>query len=241
MTDRQPEARQFPLVMLMQGALWCLLPPLRGGVGAPLAIRLTVEAMQSLTVSDWQHARTTSTLRWTLRELRSRLWPDVTPPKPGRIVKGLDSVRSAWRRWPTLSEWQDMGDARTGFWRAVDLDMADTEAAGSRLDSEIVLRVTPPWAGERFTPGAPLASWGARSARTYNLLLLCGATWAHGDCVQIENVGLLSHPTSKTTNQPQLQSRGLRALADLVEADVLRVEDGVIERGSAYMWARCRR
>ena len=232
--QRQQEARQLPLVMLRHAALWRMFPPLRGGIGAPLAMRLTVEAMQSLSASDWLSPANAVVIRWTLKELRSRLWPDVTPPRRGRLLKALAGVRSAWLQQPTLSEWQKLEGARPIVWRIVDLDMSAAEGSGGGLDSEIVLKVTPPNVGERFPPAGPLAVWGARSAPAYNLLLMCGGAWAHGERVYIVQLGILAYPTNMTWNQAQLHMRGRRVLDKLVRANVLAVKGDVIEQGSAY-------
>ena len=233
-TQRQQEARLFPRTMLDEERLWYVAPRRLGARAASLPIRFTVEAHLGLPRAAYRR-EIDSTLFWTLREIRERLYPAGPYPKTATLIQSLRVISETWNTWPAFEDW--VGPRTGAFGRMVTIDLSELEGTGLMLDVVVPVHVRP--IPERLGPLVSLprglSAWGVRSAPAYNLLLMtAGPLWS-GEPVLVSDVARLAHPASESVNRSQLKARALRALARLVAAGLLKVEDGRILRGPTYL------
>ena len=143
-----------------------------GGRGAPLALRLFVEAILAAPYSARFEGGVQ--VHITLRELLRRLYPGRRP-KPNEYYPRLLRARDALHSIEATVPWEDPETGRGGLLSVV--LMRNVPRPG-HLDDEVILEVTlPPGAGPGPIVSPRLGLWGVRSAPAYNALLNLPLRW----------------------------------------------------------------
>ena len=213
------------------------------GHGAPLALRLWIEAILAIGLND--RGRGPVVLKITLRDLLGKLYPRKRPPRRDywpRLTRAVEALDKAWIPWFNA-------DIGKGGRRRIVLVSQVPRGPGA-LDDEIKIIVDlPPDVGAGPVVSPRLAQWGTKSASGYRALLNLAFLWFQpgktrtpvrgrrhwlqsSDPTRYEKVtdGLLIqtfYPTSTKKNQRELARRAQEVLAKLEGAKELRiVKDG---------------
>lgn len=149
-------------------------PQRGGGRGAPLALRLFVEAILATPLVARHDGRPVM-VQITLRELLGRLYPGRRP-KPHEYWPRLMASGEALDKMDARIPWEDPETGRGGDRRVV--AMGDIPRGPSALDDFVTVVVyLPPGAGVGPTVSPNLHIWGVRSGPAYNALLNLAYRW----------------------------------------------------------------
>ena len=149
------------------------------GRGAPLALRLWVESVLSVSV-DARTGDRPVVLEVTLRELLAAIYPNGAPSPARywpRLLAAVEALDSTAARIP----WEDPETGKRGLRRVVSVsDLPPYPRRGHREDLDNTLRLIvdlPPGAanGPIITPTLPL--WGVKSAAAYRALIGLHFRW----------------------------------------------------------------
>ena len=181
-----------------------------GGRGAPLALRLFVEAVLAVGLDD-RHTDKPIALEVPLRDLLDRLYPGPRKPRPNeywpRLMRAAEALDAMDARVP----WVDPETGRGGLRRVV--SVGDIPRGPDALDDFVRVVVDlPPGSGPgpRVTP--TLGEWGTRSAPAYFALLNLAYRWF--------DPGVTRHPTR---GGHWLQAQDPERYPELSNADVVAI------------------
>ena len=176
-----PDAPALPLALYQIGNEH---PSRGGGRGAPLALRLFIEAVLAVDLQDRGDGQPVA-LDLTLRELLARLYPGPRPhparywPRLMAAAEALDNTRIPWHN-------PDTGNG--GLRRVV--SMGDIPRGPDALDDLVSFTVRlPPGSGPGPVVPPSLGAWGTRSAPAYYALLNLAYRWWQP--------GVTRHPTGR--------------------------------------------
>ena len=146
-----------------------------GGPGAPLPLRIFIEAVLAVNMADRRTDRPV-VLNVTLRDLLDRLYPGPRRPRPGeywpRLVRAVEALDSMDARFP----WLDPETGRGGLRRVV--SVGDIPRGPDALADQVRIIVDlPPGSGDGPVVSPNLGLWGTRSAAAYNALLNLAFRW----------------------------------------------------------------
>ena len=144
-------------------------PTRGGGRGAPLALRLFIEAVLAAPYAERDNGQPVA-LSVPLRELLQRLYPGPRIPRPTeywpRLMRAVETLDTMDARIP----WHDPTTGRGGNRRVV--SVGDIPRHPRALDDVVRVVVDlPPGSGPGPIVPPTLAAWGVRSAPAYNALL----------------------------------------------------------------------
>ena len=218
--------------------------PHRGGSpAAPLALRLFVEAVLSVELSQRRSGRPVA-LNMTLRDLLARLYPGPRRPKPveywPRLMRAVEALDKMDARIP----WHDPATGRGGLQRVV--SVGSIPRGPDALDDNVRVVVDlPPGSGPGPLVTPTLGRWGARSATAYNALLNLAYRWfdpgvtrlplVRGHWLQSKDparypelsdadVASITRPLSARAARRNLAAEGWETLRELEQAGELRIE-----------------
>lgn len=214
----------------------------RGG-GAPVALRLWVEAILSVPMEERDKPHAVS-LEVDLRTMRERLWPKSWRGyNTDRLRRVLEDISTALDSWEAAWPWHDPTTGKSGKRRIVYIS-----DIGKTLDDVMRINVDLP-PGASTGPQVPntLGEWGAKDAAAYRALLNLAFQWyepgrthmpvgsrnsrhwirvydpsryPHLDELDIID---LAYPTTKDTNQRRAFQEAMTALKTLEAAGELRL------------------
>ena len=146
-----------------------------GGRGAPLALRLFVEAVLAAPY-DERDAGQPVVLQVTLRDLLNRLYPPPRRPKPNvywpRLMSAVEALDSMDARIP----WHDPKTGRGDLRRIV--SVGGIPRGPGALDDMVRMIVDlPPGSGPGPLVSPKLGEWGAKSAPAYTAMLNLAYRW----------------------------------------------------------------
>lgn len=145
------------------------------GRGAPLALRLWVEAVLSVRLSDRATGRPV-VMTVTLRDLLARLYPGQRQPRPNeywpRLMAAVEALESPQARIP----WEDPKTGKGGLARVV-LVSSIPRGAGALDDDVRIIVDLPPGAEDGPIVSPNLARWGVKSAAKYRALIGLAFRW----------------------------------------------------------------
>ena len=148
----------------------------RGGHAAPLALRLWVEAILSVGLSDRLRNHPVA-MDISLRDLLAKLYPNRRPSPAEywpRLMAAVEALDSEQARIP----WEDPVTGRGGLRRVV--SMGDIPRGAGALDDLVTLIVhMPPGAHEGPIVSPNLPQWGVKSAAAYRALIGLAFRWWH--------------------------------------------------------------
>ena len=217
--------------------------PDRGGSrGAPLALRLFVEAVLCVPMDRRAGLRPVE-MSVTLRELRDRLYPD-SRLSTTQVLRALTRAADALDTRDARIPWEDPATGRGGLRRVVSvLDLPRGEAY---LDDVLTLFVNlPPGTGAGPVVPETLATWGLRSAPAYNLIInlsyrlfdpgrtrypVNGRHWMPKqdpqayEPISVDEIADDAFPLSTNRNRRDLRQRALKALEALHAAREFHIE-----------------
>ena len=218
----------------------------RRGQGAPLALRLWIEAVLSVPL-DVRRLNELVVMEITLRELLARLYPGGWPsparywPRLHAAVQALDSPHA---RIP----WEDPKTGKGGLRRVV--HVSDIPRGSGALDDIVRLIVDlPPGAHDGPIVSPNLARWGLRKAAPYRALIGLAFRWwnpgitrypvrrgkhwvqhrdpaAYGAPLTDNEAIALCFPTSARAQRRNLVYEARRVLKTLVDAGEARLIEG---------------
>ena len=143
-------------------------PERGGGRGAPLALRLFVEAVLCVPMDRRDGLRPVE-MAVTLHELRDRLYPGYRL-STARLMERLTHAADALDTRDARIEWENPATGRGGLWRVVSVQ--SLPRGETHLDDELIMVVNlPPGTGSGPVMPETLATWGVQSAPAYNLLI----------------------------------------------------------------------
>ena len=146
-----------------------------GGRGAPLALRLFVEAVLATSQAARREGQPVA-LQIPLRELLARLYPGPRRPKPNeywpRLMRAVEALDMMDARIP----WVDPKTGRGELRRVV--SVGGIPRGPDALDDVVRVVVDlPPGSGDGPIVTPTLGVWGARSGPAYNALLNLAYRW----------------------------------------------------------------
>ena len=144
----------------------------RHGKGAPLALRLWIEAVLSVGMNDRNIDRPVL-LTLTLRELLAALYPGPNKPSPSRYVEQLWRAHEALSSRDARVPWEDETTQRRGHRQVVTLtDIPESE-------DEILSLIVhlPPGSGDGPIISPRLSWWGMKDAACYRALIGLAYRW----------------------------------------------------------------
>ena len=196
-------------------------PTRGGGRGAPLALRLFVEAVLAAPYVERDNGQPVA-LSVPLRELLQRLYPGPRIPRPNeywpRLMRAVETLDTMDARIP----WHDPTTGHGGNRRVV--SVGDIPRRPGALDDVVRIVVDlPPGSGPGPIVPPTLATWGVRSAPAYNALLNLAYRWW--------DPGVTRNPISKgygwaQTNDPERYQE----LSDADLVNVTRPAGGITRR-----------
>ena len=218
-------------------------PQRGGGAGAPLALRLFVEAVLAAPYVQ-RDAGEPVALDIPLRDLLNNLYPAGRKPRPNeywpRLMRAIEALDSMDARVP----WVDLVTGRGGLRRVV--AVGDIPRGPGALDDNVRVVVDlPPGSGPGPKAPPTLGWWGAKSATAYNTLLNMSYRWfnpgvtrhptGRGHWLQSQNperypalsdadVVAITRPLSARSARRNLVTEGWRTLRRLADAGELRIE-----------------
>ena len=214
-----------------------------GGRGAPLALRLFVEAVLAAPY-DERNAGQPVVLQVTLRDLLDRLYPGPRRPKPNEYWPRLMSAVESLDRMDARIPWHDPKTGRGGLRRIV--SVGDIPRGPGALDDVVRMIVDlPPGSGPGPKVSPTLGEWGAKSAPAYTAMLNLAYRWfapgvtrlpvGGGHWIQVHDpkfypalsnadVVALTRPLSARTARRNLVVEGWKVLRKLEAAGELRIE-----------------
>ena len=143
-------------------------PDRGGGHGAPLALRLFVEAVLCVPMDRRDGLRPVD-MSVTLRELRDKLYPD-SRRSTAQVLRELTHAADALDTRDARIPWEDPATGQGGLRRVVSVQ--DLPRGETHLDDVLSLVVNlPPGTGSGPVMPETLARWGLRSAPAYNLII----------------------------------------------------------------------
>ena len=214
----------------------------RGG-GAPLALRLWVEAILSVPMEERDKPHPVS-MEVDLRTMRKRLWPNSWRGyNTDRLRRTLEDVSTALDTWEAAWPWHDPTTGKSGSRRIVLIS-----DIGKSLDDAMRIIVDLP-PGSSTGPQVPstLGEWGAKDAAAYRALLNLAFQWYEPGRTHMpvgnstnphwarvydpsrypeldeQDVIDLVYPTTKDSNQRRAFQEAMRALQTLKAAGELRL------------------
>ena len=213
-----------------------------GGGGAPLALRLWIEAVLSVPLSQ-RTGDLPVAMSVTLRDLLARLYPNQRP-SPNKYWPRLMAAAQALDSWEARIPWEDPETKRGGLRRIV--SVSDIPRGETALDDLVTLTVhLPPGAkdGPILSPRLPL--WGVRDARAYRALIGLAFRWHNPGVTRVpvrqgkhwlqtqdanryerltdDDVIDLCFPTSAIKNRRVLVQRAWETVRKLVKAGEARL------------------
>ena len=220
-------------------------PERGGGRGAPLALRLFVEAVLAAPY-DERNAGQPVVLQVTLRDLLDRLYPGPRRPKPNEYWPRLMSAVEALDRMDARIPWHDPETGRGGLRRIV--SVGDIPRGPGALDDVVRMIVDlPPGSGPGPKVSPTLGAWGAKSAPAYTAMLNLAYRWFYpgvtrlpvggGHWIQAQDpkrypalsdadVVAITRPLSARAARRKLVVEGWEVLRKLEAAGELRIESG---------------
>ena len=220
-------------------------PERGGGRGAPLALRLFVEAVLAAPY-DERNAGQPVVLQVTLRDLLDRLYPGPRRPKPNEYWPRLMSAVEALDRMDARIPWHDPETGRGGLRRIV--SVGDIPRGPGALDDVVRMIVDlPPGSGPGPKVSPTLGAWGAKSAPAYTAMLNLAYRWFYpgvtrlpvggGHWIQTQDpkrypalsdadVVAITRPLSARAARRKLVVEGWEVLRKLEAAGELRIESG---------------
>lgn len=214
----------------------------RGG-GAPLALRLWVEAILSVPMEERDTPHPVS-MEVDLRTIRKRLWPKSWRGySTDRLRYVLEDVANGLDSWDAAWPWHDPTTGKSGTRRIVYIS-----DIGKSLDD--VMRIIidlPPGAATGPQVPATLGQWGAKDAAAYRALLNLAFQWyepgrthipvgnrSHRHWARVydpsrypeldeQDVIDLAYPTTKDSNQRRAFQEAMNALETLEVAGELHL------------------
>ena len=214
----------------------------RGG-GAPLALRLWVEAILSVPMEERDTPHPVS-MEVDLRTMRKRLWPKSWRGyNTDRLRRTLEDVSTALDTWEAAWPWHDPTTGQSGTRRIVLIS-----DIGKSLDDVMRIIVDlPPGAATGPQVPSTLGEWGAKDAAAYRALLNLAFEWYEPGRTHMpvgnrdnrhwarvhdpsrypqfneQDVIDLAYPTTKDSNQRRALQEAMRALKTLEAAGELRL------------------
>ena len=185
--------------------------PLRGGGrGAPLALRLFVEAVLAAPY-EVRDAGQPVVLQVSLRDLLDRLYPGPRRPKPNeywaRLMSAVEALDSMDARIP----WHDPETGRSGLRRVV--SVGDIPHGPNALDDMVRMIVDlPPGSGPGPVVSPTLGAWGVKSAPAYTAMLNLAYRWF--------DPGVTRHPVD---GHHWIQTKDPKRYPALSDADVVAI------------------
>ena len=182
-----------------------------GGRGAPLALRLFVEAVLAVRLED-RGKNKPIVMGIPLRELLANLYPGPRKPRATeywpRLMRAVEALDLMDARIP----WVDPTTGRGGLRRVV--SVGDIPRGPDALDDVVRMVVDlPPGSGTGPEVTPTLGEWGARSAPAYNALLNLAYRWF--------DPGVTRHPVNGGSHW--LQAQDPERYPELSDADVVAV------------------
>ena len=215
-----------------------------GGRGAPLPLRLFIEAVMAVDMKD-RRSDNPVALQVTLRDLLNRLYPGPRKPRPNeywpRLVQAAEELDSMDARFP----WQDPKTGHVTLLRVV--SVGGIPRGPDALDDLVRIVVDlPPGSGSGPLITPTLGAWGVRSAPAYNALINLAYRW-YDPGVTRHPVGggrwwmqtldperypeltdadvvTITKPLSARADRRHVASEGWETLHELEEAGELRIE-----------------
>ena len=243
--DIEQEGPALPLALYELGEP---KPQHGGGRGAPLALRLFVEAI----LAAPYHTRPAGEpvgMDVTLRELLAQLYPGPRRPKPNeyypRLVRAVEALDSMDARLP----WQNPLTGQGGLRRVV--SVTNIPRGPGRLDDLVRVVVdVPPGSGPGPVVSPRLGLWGTKSAPAYNALLNLAYRWWNPGVTRVPierkskpgsywaqvedperypeltdaDVVAVTRPRSTRATRRHLVAEGWETLHQLQDAGELRIE-----------------
>ncbi|MCY4437730.1 MAG: hypothetical protein OXE05_10400 [Chloroflexi bacterium] len=214
----------------------------RGG-GAPLALRLWVEAILSVPMEERDNPHPVS-MEVDLRTMRKRLWPKSWRGyNTDRLRRTLEEVSTALDSWEAAWPWHDPTSGQSGARRIVLIS-----DIGTSLDDVMRIIVDlPPGASTGPQVPSTLGEWGAKHAAAYRALLnLAFQCYEPGRThmpvgspndrhwIRVHDPSRypeldeqviidLAYPTTKDSNQRRAFQEAMNALKTLEQAGELRL------------------
>ena len=214
-----------------------------GGRGAPLALRLFVEAVLAAPY-DERNAGQPVVLQVTLRDLLDRLYPGPRRPKPTEYWPRLMSAVEALDTMDARIPWHDPETGRGGLRRIV--SVGDIPRGPGALDDVVRMIVDlPPGSGPGPLVSPTLGVWGAKSAPAYTAMLNLAYRWFEpgvtrlpvpgGHWIQVQDpkrypalsdadVVAITRPLSARAARRNLAVEGWKVLRKLEAEGELRIE-----------------
>ena len=182
-----------------------------GGRGAPLALRLFVEAVLAVRLEDRGKNKPIA-MGVPLRKLLANLYPGPRKPRKTeywpRLMRAVEALDAMDARIP----WVDPTTGLGGLRRVV--NVGDIPRGPNALDDEVRMVVDlPPGSGTGPEVSPTLGEWGARSAPAYNALLNLAYRWF--------DPGVTRHPVNGGSHW--LQAQDPERYPELSDADVVAV------------------
>ena len=219
-------------------------PQRGGGRGAPLALRLFVEAVLAAPY-DERNAGQPVALQVTLRDLLDRLYPGPRRPKPTEYWPRLMSAVEALDTMDARIPWHDPETGRGDLRRVV--SVGGIPRGPGALDDVVRMVVDlPPGSGPGPKVSPTLGAWGAKSAPAYSAMLNLAYRWFDpgvtrhpvpgGHWLQVQDpkrypalsdadVVAITRPLSARAARRKLAVEGWEVLRKLEDAGELRIED----------------
>ena len=197
-----------------------------GGPGAPLALRLFIEAVMAVDMKD-RRSNNPVALQVTLRDLLDRLYPGPRKPRPNeywpRLVRAAEALDSMDARFP----WQD---PKTGHWTLLRVVSVGGIPRGPDALDDLVRIVVdlPPGSGEGPSITPTLGAWGVRSAPAYNALINLAYRWF--------DPGVTRHPVGG--GRWWVQALDPERYPELSDADVVAITRPLSARAARRNLAR---
>ena len=218
-------------------------PQRGGGRGAPLALRLFVEAVLAAPY-DERNAGQPVALQVTLRDLLDRLYPGPRRPKPTEYWPRLMSAVEALDTMDARIPWHDPETGRGDLRRVV--SVGGIPRGPGALDDVVRMVVDlPPGSGPGPKVSPTLGAWGAKSAPAYSAMLNLAYRWFDpgvtrhpvpgGHWLQVQDpkrypalsdadVVAITRPLSARAARRKLAVEGWEVLRKLEVAGELRIE-----------------
>ena len=148
-------------------------PSMERGHGAPLALRLWVESILAVGLTDRDHPWPT-VLEIPLRDLLRKLYPSARRPRPNeywpRLMQAVEILDS------TRIPWEDPETGKGGLQRIV--NVSSIPRGPGKLDDAVRIIVDlPPGSGKGPVVSPNLARYGVQSAPLYRGLLNLAYQW----------------------------------------------------------------
>ena len=217
------------------------------GRGAPLALRLWIEAVLSVPLEDRLYNQPVA-MEVPLRDLLARLYPSTRRPRPNEYWPRLEAAVEALESPQARIPFQDPTSGESGLQRVV-LVSRIPRGPGA-LDDKIRFIVDlPPGAHDGPVVSPNLAQWGVQAAAPYRALIGLAYRWwhpgvtrypvrrgqhwlqrqdpnAYGNPLTDAEAIALCFPTSSNKQKRFLAFEARRVLKTLVEAGEARIVEG---------------